>query len=50
MAVSVFVFIFFGKDIFYQDGSFKDPLPMIMGFISGVLKYLNPQFRKSKLE
>ena len=43
-------FNFFGKDISYQDGSFKDPLPMIMGFISGILKYLNPQFRKSKLE
>lgn len=43
-------FKFFGKDISYQDGSFKDPLPMIMGFISGILKYLNPQFRNSKLE
>lgn len=43
-------FKFFGKNISYQDGSIKDPLPMVMGIISGVLKYLNPSFRKSKLQ
>lgn len=42
-------FSFLGNNIFYQDGSIKDPLPMLMGFISGIIKYLNPTFRKSKL-
>lgn len=42
-------FKFFGKDVFYQDGSFKDPLPMLMGCLQGVIKYMNPQFRKGKL-
>lgn len=43
-------FKFFGKNVSYQDGSLKDPMPMIAGCVSGVLKYLNPKFRKSKLE
>lgn len=42
-------FHFFGKNIYYQDGSLSDPLPMIMGCISGIIKYLSPSFRKSKL-
>ena len=42
-------FCFLGKNIFYQDGSLKDPLPMLMGILSGLVKYLNPSFRKSKL-
>lgn len=42
-------FKLFGKNISYQDGSFKDPMPMLAGCIAGVLKYLNPKFRKSKL-
>lgn len=42
-------FKFFGKNIYYQDGSIKDPLPMIMGCLQGVVKYMNPQFRKGKL-
>ena len=43
-------FNLFGKNVYYQDGSLKDPLPMAMGVISGIMKYLNPAFRKSKLE
>lgn len=42
-------FKLFGKNVFYQDGSLKDPFPMIMGCVAGVLKYMRPQFRKSKL-
>ena len=42
-------FCFLGKNIFYQDGSLKDPLPMLMGILSGLVKYLNPSFRKYKL-
>lgn len=43
-------FRFFARDLYYQDGSIKDPIPMIAGFIMGLKKYLNPSFRKSKLE
>lgn len=43
-------FQFFGKKIYYQDGSIHDPLPMLMGIVSGIIKYLNPSFRKSKLK
>lgn len=43
-------FKFFGSNVSYQDGSIKDPLPMIAGCFAGVIKYLNPKFRKSKLE
>ena len=42
-------FKFFGRNVSYQDGSIKDPLPMLMGCIAGVLKYMRPQFRKAKL-
>lgn len=43
-------FKFLGSNLSYQDGSFKDPLPMIAGCCAGVIKYLNPTFRKSKLK
>ncbi|GHU67784.1 hypothetical protein FACS189413_03220 [Bacteroidia bacterium] len=42
-------FQFFGKNVFYQDGSIKDTLPMFIGFLEGIKKYANPEFRKSKL-
>lgn len=42
-------FKFFGKNIYYHDGSFRDPMPMIAGCLAGVIKYLNPSFRKAKL-
>ncbi len=43
-------FKFFGKDISYHDGAWDDPLPMLAGMFAGVVKYLNPEFRKSKLK
>jgi hypothetical protein len=43
-------FKFLGRNVFYQDGSWRDPLPMIAGVLSGVVKYMNPEFRKSKLK
>jgi len=41
-------FNFFGKNIYYQDGNYQDPLPIVMGTLSGILKQLNPEFRKTK--
>lgn len=41
-------FHFIGKDIYYADGSWKDPFPMIAGFINGIKKLSNANFRKSK--
>lgn len=43
-------FKFFGRDISYHDGSLLDPLPMITGIIAGVIKYLNPGYRKAKFK
>lgn len=43
-------FRFFGKNVSYHDGTWSDLLPMFAGMFAGVLKYLNPEFRKSKLE
>jgi len=42
-------FKFWGKQIRYQDGQWSDPLPMIVGFISGAKRFINPSFRKSKM-
>lgn len=43
-------FKFFGKNVSYHDGAWNDPLPMFAGMFAGVVKYLNPEFRKSKLK
>lgn len=43
-------FNFFGKNVSYHDGAWNDPMPMISGIIAGLLKYLNPDFRKAKLK
>lgn len=43
-------FKFLGSNLSYQDGSFRNPLPMIAGCFAGVIKYLNPEFRRSKLK
>lgn len=43
-------FHFWGKNVSYHDGCWSDPLPMIAGCLQGVVKYLDPSFRKSKLE
>ncbi len=42
-------FKFFGENISYHDGAWNDPLPMFAGMFAGILKYLNPKFRKTKL-
>lgn len=42
-------FKFWGKQIRYQDGQWSDPLPMIVGFISGARRFISPSFRKSKM-
>lgn len=41
-------FLFFGKKIYYQDFSIKDPLPFIYGCLENLIKMLDPSFRKSK--
>ena len=43
-------FDFWNGKLYYQDGSFSDPLPMLSGILAGLTKYLNPEFRKSKFE
>lgn len=43
-------FKFFGKNVSYQDGVWNDPLPMLAGMFAGVVKYMNPEFRKAKLK
>lgn len=42
-------FRFIGKNVSYHDFSLNDPLPLFFGILSGIKKYLNPSFRKSKL-
>lgn len=42
-------FHFWGKNVSYHDGSWNDPLPMLAGCLQGVMKYLDPSFRKAKL-
>lgn len=41
-------FKFFGKSIYYQEGSLDDFKPFLYGTIGGFLKQLNPTFRKNK--
>lgn len=41
-------FKFFGKDVSYQDGSFSNPLPMLVGCLAGVIMYLHPKVWKAK--
>lgn len=43
-------FRFFGKNVSYHDGAWNDPFPMVAGMLSGLLKYMDTDFRKSKLE
>jgi predicted ATP-grasp superfamily ATP-dependent carboligase len=42
-------FRFWGSDLCYQEGSLEDPLPILAAYLSGIKKYLDPSFRKSKL-
>ena len=41
-------FRFIGKDIFYQDFTWDDPLPFFLGMIGNIKKQFSPEFRKSK--
>ena len=43
-------FRFFGKNVSYHDGSWRNPMPMIAGCLAGFLKYLDPEVRKAKLK
>lgn len=43
-------FRFWGKNVSYHDGTWTDPMPMIAGSLQGVVKYLDPNFRKAKLK
>lgn len=38
----------FSSNHFLQDGDWSDPIPFIIGSTSGLLKQLNPDFRKQK--
>lgn len=42
-------FNFFEGNLHYQDGSLSDPIPMFAGIVMGLIKYMNPDFRKEKL-
>jgi predicted ATP-grasp superfamily ATP-dependent carboligase len=41
-------FKFFGRDVYYQDGSLSDPLPMLAGVLIGLRKYADPKFFRAK--
>ena len=41
-------FNFFGENVYYQDGSFKDPKPFIFGTINNIGKLFNPKFLEEK--
>lgn len=43
-------FRFWGHNVSYQDGSLKNPLPMIAGCLAGLRNYINPEVRKTKLK
>ncbi|WP_320041113.1 ATP-grasp domain-containing protein [uncultured Desulfobacter sp.] len=41
-------FNLFGRNVYYQDGSLKDPIPFLIGTIENIKKLLNPEFKKAK--
>lgn len=43
-------FNFFEKNLHFQDGSLSDPIPIFAGIFMGLIKYMNPTFRKGKLK
>jgi len=43
-------FNFFENNLHYQDGCLSDPIPMFAGIFMGIIKYMNPEFRKEKLK
>jgi D-aspartate ligase len=38
----------FSKNHYMQDIDYSDPMPFIIGTLSGLIKHLNPEFRKQK--
>lgn len=42
-------FRFWGRNVSYHDGNWRDLMPMIAGCLQGVVKYFDPNFRKAKL-
>ena len=43
-------FKFIQKNLFYQDASLSDPLPVIFGALMGVIKYFDIKYIKSKFQ
>ncbi len=43
-------FKLFGRNLYYQDGSWSDPLTMVAGILMGLVKYLNPSYSSKKLK
>ena len=41
-------FKIFGKEVYYQDGSFTDPVPFLIGTLENIKKLFNPEFKKAK--
>lgn len=41
-------FLFFGKDIYYEDGGLRDFPSMVNYILSGIKKQFSPEFRKTK--
>ncbi len=41
-------FNFLGKNVYYVDGAWYDPMPFLGGFMGGLNKLLDPEFRKAK--
>lgn len=39
---------FWGRDVYYQDLDWRDPLSFLMGTFGNIKKQLSPEFRKSK--
>ena len=42
------LFKVFGRNIYYQDFDWRDPMPFIWGTLHNIKQQLNPSFRKSK--
>lgn len=43
-------FNFFEKQLYFQEGNIRDPLPILAGIAMGISKYMNRSYRKKKLE
>jgi predicted ATP-grasp superfamily ATP-dependent carboligase len=43
-------FNFFEKNVAFQEGNIRDPLPILAGIAMGIAKYMSRSYRKKKLE